>query len=329
MGAAAGALLVAPATILLRVVNVLNADPAVNLVYALGPVLTVLWLTPGGIAVSISWLFWIGAVAVAAAAALAQAPALGLFDRRRSRCVEGSRRYRERSRELGALHARARNIRSNCLHHITTDLAKSHGTIVVEGAVWSALAQQKHLLGARTRRRQLHDAAPGEIRRQLGYKTRWYGSQLIVADKFYPSSKTCPSCGHVQNIGWAAKWTCAQCETVHDRDDAAAVNLAAYPQRGNAARCECGCGRSPVGASVKRSPKARPEPATTPLGNGAGTGDEPKTATAPSDAERFTRSGNATGRAGRQGHANQGTPNQRGVSGTPRRGTRIKASTNA
>ena len=114
-------------------------------------------------------------------------------DRCRSRCVEGSRRYRERSRELGALHARARNIRTNCLHHITTDLAKSHGTIVVEGAVWSALAQQKHLLGARTRRRQLHDAAPGEIRRQLGYKTRWYGSQLIIADKFYPSSKTCSS----------------------------------------------------------------------------------------------------------------------------------------
>ena len=250
-------------------------------------------------------------------------------DRRRSRCVNGSRRYRERSRELGALHARARNIRSNCLHHITTDLAKSHGTTVAEGAVWSALAQQKHLLGARTRRRQLHDAAPGEIRRQLGYKTRWYGSQLIIADKFYPSSKTCSQCGHVQNIGWAAKWTCAQCETVHDRDDNAAVNLAAYPQRDNAARCECGCRRSPVGASVKRSPKARPEPATTPLGNGAGTGDKPKTATAPSDAERFTRSGNATGRASRQGHANQGTPNQRGVSGTPRRGTQIKAPTNA
>ena len=250
-------------------------------------------------------------------------------DRRRSRCVNGSRRYRERTRELGALHARARNIRTNCLHHITTDLAKSHGTTVVEGAVWSGLAQQKHLPGARTRRRQLHDAAPGEIRRQLGYKTRWYGSELIVADKFYPSSKTCSQCGHVQNIGWAAKWTCAQCETVHDRDDNAAVNLAAYPQRDNAARCECGCRRSPVGASVKRSPKARPEPATTPRGNGAGTGDEPKTAAAPPDAERLTRSGNATGRAGRQGHANQGTPNQRGASGTPRRGTQIKAPTNA
>ena len=248
--------------------------------------------------------------------------------RRRSRCVGGSRRYRELTRRLGALHARARSIRSNCLHHITTDLAKSHGTIVAEGAVWSALAQQKHLPGARTRRRQLHDAAPGEIRRQLGYKTRWYGSELIIADKFYPSSKTCPSCGHVQDIGWAAEWTCAQCDAVHDRDDAAAVNLAAYPRRGDAARCECGCGRSPVGASAKRRPKARPEPATTPRGTEAGTGDEPKTATAPPDAERSTRSGNATGRACRQGHANQGTPESARPPGTPRRGARIKASTN-
>ena len=86
-GAASGMLLVAPATILLRVANVLNANPTVNLVYALGPVLTVLWLTPGGIAVNISWLFWVGAVTVAAAAALAQAPALGLFVRRQRRDV--------------------------------------------------------------------------------------------------------------------------------------------------------------------------------------------------------------------------------------------------
>ena len=82
--------------------------------------------------------------------------------RGRSRCEGGSLRYRELTRELGALHARAHNIRTNCLHLITTDLAKSHGTIVVEGAVWSALAQQKHLPGARTRRRQLHDAALGQ-----------------------------------------------------------------------------------------------------------------------------------------------------------------------
>ena len=249
--------------------------------------------------------------------------------RRRSRCEQGSRRDREFARKLGVLHARAYNIRISCIHHVTTDQAKSHGTIVVEGAVWSGLAQQKHLPGARTRRRQLHDAAPGEIRRQFRYKTRWYGSQLVVADQFYPSSKTCPACGHVQNIGWAAKWTCAECGVRHDRDEAAAVNLAVYPQRDNAARCLCGCRRSPVGASVKRRPKARPEPATTLRGIEAGTGDKPKTATAPlSDAGRFTRSGNATGRVCRQGHANQGHPNQRG-SLEPRDGVhQIKASTN-
>ena len=248
-------------------------------------------------------------------------------DRRRSRCHEGSRNYIELTQRLGNLHARAANIRSNCWNQITTDLAKSHGTVVAEGAKWTGLAQQKHLRGARSRRRNLADAAPGELRRQLDYKTRWCGSEMIVADQFYPSSKLCSQCGHYQDIGWATKWTCAQCEMVHDRDDNAAVNLARYPKRGDAARCECGCRRSPVGASVKRSPKARPEPATTPRGTEAGTGDEPKTATAPPDAERSTRSGNATGRACRQGHANQGTPNQRGALGTPRRGARTEVST--
>ena len=122
------------------------------------------------------------------------------------------------------------------------------------------------------------------------------------------------------DIGWAAKWTCAQCDARHDRDDAAAVNLAAYPRRDNTARCKCGCRRSPVGASVKRRPKARPELATTPTrAQGRGTGDKPKTA--PShQAGRFTRSGNATGRACRQGHANQTPPGSARASGTPRRG---------
>ena len=179
-------------------------------------------------------------------------------DRRRSRCERDSRRHRELTIRLGDLHARAANIRAHCWNQITTGLAKSHGTIVVEGAAWPGLAQQKHLPGARSRRRGLADAAPGEMRRQLGHKTRWYGSELIVADRFYPSSKTCPDCGHVQDIGWATEWTCAACGATHDRDDAAAVNLAAYPQRDlTTARCECGCTRSPVGASATRSTKAK------------------------------------------------------------------------
>ena len=128
-------------------------------------------------------------------------------DRRRSRCENGSRRYRERTRELGALHARARNIRTNCLHHITTDLAKSHGTTVVEGAVWSALAQQKHLLGARTRRRQLHDAAPRGNPATARLQDPLVRVRADHRRQVLSSSKTCPHVGMSKTYGWAAKWT--------------------------------------------------------------------------------------------------------------------------
>ena len=59
----------------------------------------------------------------------------------------------------------------------------------------------------------------------------------MIADRFYPSSKTCHVCGHVQDIGWAGHWTCTGCGTAHQRDDNAAVNLARYepPSAGDSA----------------------------------------------------------------------------------------------
>jgi putative transposase len=82
--------------------------------------------------------------------------------------------------------------------------------------------------GARSRRRGLSDSALGETRRQLAYKATWYGSRLVVADRWYPSSKTCHACGHAQDIGWDEHWTCTGCGASHQRDDNAAVNLARY-----------------------------------------------------------------------------------------------------
>lgn len=199
--------------------------------------------------------------------------------RRKSRCQRGSRREHKLIVRLGNLNARAHNIRSSCLHRITTGLAKSHGMIVVEGAAWTGLARQKNLPGVRTRRRSLADASPGETRRQLRYKTLWYGSELIVADRYFPSSKMCSRCGQIQDIGWAKTWTCAECGAFHDRDDNAAVNLARYPQTRSCGTTPVGHGsnggRSPVGAS-QRLPTQDPNPATPPLSGGteAGTGDK-------------------------------------------------------
>jgi putative transposase len=127
--------------------------------------------------------------------------ALRQVSRARSRCTKGSRRYRERTTQMSRLHRRVNDVRTHHLHVLTTRLAKTHGRIVVEGLDAAGMLRQKGLSGACTRRRGLSDSALATPRRHLSYKTGWYGSQLVVADRWFPSSKTCHGCGHVQDIG--------------------------------------------------------------------------------------------------------------------------------
>jgi putative transposase len=173
--------------------------------------------------------------------------------RARSRCTKGSRQYRERTTEMSRLHRRVNDVRTHHLHCLTTRLAKTHGRIVVEGLDAAGMLKQKGLPGARARRRGLSDAALGTPRRHLAYKAAWYGSELVVADRWYPSSKTCHACGHVQDIGWAEHWQCDACSAlVHQRDDNAAVNLARYEETVSVV--------GPVGAAVKRGADCKTEP---------------------------------------------------------------------
>jgi putative transposase len=164
--------------------------------------------------------------------------------RARSRCTKSSRRYRERTTEISRLHRRVNDVRTHHLHVLTTRLAKTHGRIVVEGLDAAGMLRQKGLPGARARRRGLADAALGTPRRHLSYKTGWYGSQLVVADRWFASSKTCHACGQAQDIGWGEKWQCGSCSVIHQRDDSAAINLARYEDTASVV--------GPVGAAVKR-----------------------------------------------------------------------------
>jgi putative transposase len=175
--------------------------------------------------------------------------------RARSRCTKGSRQYRERSIEISRLHRRVNDVRTHHLHVLTTRLAQTHGRIVVEGLDAAGMLRQKGLPGARARRRGLSDSALGTPRRHLSYKAGWYGSQLVVADRWFPSSKTCHACGHVQNIGWDERWQCDGCSVTHQRDDNAAVNLARYEETSSVVGL--------VGAAVKRGAdrKTAPRPA--------------------------------------------------------------------
>ena len=150
---------------------------------------------------------------------------------------------------MSRLHRWVNDVRTHHLHCLTTRLAKTHGRIVVEGLDAAGMLRQKGLPGARARRRGLSDAALGAPRRHLAYKTGWYGSQLVVADRWFGSSKTCHACGHVRDIGWAEKWQCEGCSVIHQRDDNAAVNLARYEETVSVV--------GPVGAAVKRGADRR------------------------------------------------------------------------
>jgi putative transposase len=169
------------------------------------------------------------------------------LQRQRCRRTRGSRQYKETVTKIARLYAEGAYIRQHTIHVFTTNLAKTHGVIVVEGLDVSAIMRQKGPPGARSRRRGLSDAALGEIRRQLRYKCRWYGSTLIEADRYFPSSKTCHACGHVQTIGWTEHWTCDECLSSHQRDDNAAINLAHWASLGS------------VGAPVKRGAEHQTE----------------------------------------------------------------------
>ena len=163
---------------------------------------------------------------------------LRVLQRSQARGEKGSKRNKDRKKRISDLHARAKHIRAHSWHELTTRLAKTHDLIVVEDLAAAQMGQQKHLPGARKRRQQLYDAALGTLKRRMAYKSVWHGSRVVLADRWFPSSKTCHHCGHYQDIGWARTWQCDVCSTKHDRDNNAAINLARYPSD---AQQSCGC----------------------------------------------------------------------------------------
>jgi putative transposase len=140
-----------------------------------------------------------------------------------SRKQAGSNRRNRAARKLSKLHYRISCIRQDFIHKTTTELAKTKQVIVIEDLNVSGMVRNKHLSRAIT------DIGFYEIRRQLEYKCLWYGSELIIADRFYASSKLCHVCGHKNKELTLANrdWVCPQCGTHLDRDWNAALNLAA------------------------------------------------------------------------------------------------------
>ncbi|MDV3307166.1 transposase, partial [Mycobacterium avium subsp. hominissuis] len=161
-------------------------------------------------------------------------------------------------------HAHAAAVRRDVLHKATTALAQQHQVIVVETL---NAAGMRSAGGARKRglNRALADAALAEVRRMLGYKTRWYGSRLEEADRYFPSSKTCTGCGRRKpNLTLADRvFDCEHCGTRIDRDLGAAINLARLgePNWGE---------QSPAGSGPVAGRGATHETEPAPAGDAAG-----------------------------------------------------------
>ncbi len=129
-------------------------------------------------------------------------------------------RYKAQMR-LARLHARIGNVRRDYLHKITTGLAKTFQTIGIEDLNVSGMSRNRCLA------RSILDEGFRAFRIMLEYKAKLYGSRVVVADRFYPSSKTCSCCGSVkQTLSLSTRtFVCDDCGAVVGRDENAARNL--------------------------------------------------------------------------------------------------------
>ena len=136
--------------------------------------------------------------------------------------VIGSGNWKKVQLKIAKLHARIANIRKDTLHKLTTYLAKNHSKIVIEDLNVSGMLKNSKLAKA------IADMGFYEFRRQLEYKCKLYGSELIIVDRWFPSSKTCSNCGwHNKELTLSDRtFECQQCLISIDRDWNASLNLA-------------------------------------------------------------------------------------------------------
>jgi len=144
------------------------------------------------------------------------------LDRAVSRAEVGSKNRRRLLQRRARLHGQIAKTRAFELHRASNALVRRFGTIAIEDLNVAGMGARKGRLG-----RSVADAALGELRRQLTYKCADRGATLIAIDRFYPSSKTCSSCGSVKaKLDRATRvFDCQGCGLVMDRDVNAARNI--------------------------------------------------------------------------------------------------------
>ncbi|MEU7582424.1 RNA-guided endonuclease TnpB family protein [Streptomyces sp. NPDC041068] len=162
-----------------------------------------------------------------------------------ARKERGSKNQEKARQRVARIHARITDRRRDFLHKLTTRLVRENQAVVIEDLT------VRNLLGNRMLARAIADASWTELRTMLEYKCVWYGRELIVVDRFFPSSRTCSTCGLIRGRLplHVREWMCKGCGTRHDRDVNAAKNILAA----GLAVSACGAGVRPQRSTSGRA----------------------------------------------------------------------------
>ena len=160
-------------------------------------------------------------------------PRLRRLSRSVARKQKGSANRRKARLKLARHYARIANIRADALHKLTTDLTRRFELIGIEDLNVKGMLSNRHLS------RPVSDMGFFEFRRQLDYKARDTGSLVVMADRWFASSKTCSDCGwKLEELPLSVRsWTCPNCGAEHERDVNAAKNLKEYAVSSTVSAC--------------------------------------------------------------------------------------------
>ncbi|WP_339154347.1 RNA-guided endonuclease TnpB family protein [Actinomadura luteofluorescens] len=176
---------------------------------------------------------------------------LAKAQRELSRKAPGSANRDKARRKVARVHARIADRRRDFLHKLSTRLVRENQTVVIEDLTVDNLLRNRRLA------RAISDTAWAALRTMLEYKCAWYGRELVVIDRLFPSTKLCGTCGNIRaKLPLDVReWTC-ECGAVHDRDVNAARNILAA----GLAVTACGDGVRPQrDTSRTRRPSAKQE----------------------------------------------------------------------